>query len=128
MKKTKVMKKSRYIYMRVSIFECSCCFISTVWYYWFYIFNIAVTSSENLLSVTVDNTLSWDIQVEHVLKKCNTYLLLLSRIKQFLSLDSRTLFYNASILPHLDYCCGIWGNCSRSLEEKIVNLQKRVGR
>ena len=32
------------------------------------------------------------------------------------------------ILPHLDYCCVIWGNCSRSHEEKIVNLQKRAGR
>ena len=35
----------------------------------------------------------------------------------------RKLFYNAYILPHLDYCCVIWGNCSRSLEEKIVRLQ-----
>ena len=32
------------------------------------------------------------------------------------------------ILPHLDYCCVIWGNCSRSLEEKIVRFQKRAGR
>ena len=72
-------------------------------------------SSEKLQGVTIDNTLSWDIQVENVFKKCNTYLLLLSRIKQFLSIDSRTLFYNAYILPHLDYCCVIWGNCSRSL-------------
>jgi len=80
--------------------------------------NIAVTSSEQLLGITVDNTLSWDIQVENVLKKCNTYLFLLSRIKQLLSIDRRKLFYNAYILPHLDYCCVIWGNCSRSLEEK----------
>ena len=35
--------------------------------------NIAQTSSENVLGVTVDNTLSWDIQVENVMKKCNTY-------------------------------------------------------
>ena len=32
------------------------------------------------------------------------------------------------ILPHLDYCCVIWGNCSRSLEEKKVRFQKRAGR
>ena len=81
-------------------------------------------SSEKLQGVTIDNTLSWDIQVENVFKKCNTYLLLLSRIKQFLSIDRRTLFYNAYILPHLDYCCVIWGICSRSLEEKRVKFQK----
>ena len=31
--------------------------------------NIALTSSEKILGVTVDNTLSWDIQVENVMKK-----------------------------------------------------------
>ena len=51
----------------------------------------------------------------------------LSRIKQFLSIYSRTLFYNAYILPHLDYCCVIWGYCYRSLEEQIVRFQKRAG-
>jgi len=35
--------------------------------------NIALTSSEKILGVTVDNTLSWDIQVENVMKKCDTY-------------------------------------------------------
>ena len=83
-------------------------------------------SSEKLQGVTIDNTLSWDIQVENVFKKCNTYLLLLSRIKQFLSIDSRTLFYNAYILPHLDYCCVIWGNCSRSLEEKKSKISENI--
>ena len=81
--------------------------------------NIAVTSSATLLGVNVDNTLSWDFQVEIVLKKCNTYLFLLSRIKQFLSIDSRTLFYNASILPHLDYCCVIWVIVVDLLKKKL---------
>ena len=40
-------------------------------------------------------------------------------------MDSRTLFYNAYILPHLDYCCVIWGNCSRSLEEKNRNISEK---
>ena len=35
--------------------------------------NIAATSSEKLQGGTVDNTLSWDIQVENVMKKCDTY-------------------------------------------------------
>ena len=43
--------------------------------------------------------------------------------KTNLSIDSRKLFYNAYILPQLDYCCVIWGNCSRSLQ-KIVKIQK----
>ena len=78
----------------------------------------------NTIGVTVDNTLSRHIQGENVLNNCNTYLFLLSRINQFLFIDSRQLFYNAYILPHLDYCCVIWGNCSRSLEENISDFRK----
>ena len=35
---------------------------------------------------------------------------------------------NAYILPHFDFCCVIWGNCTHYLEEKLVRLQKRAAR
>ena len=38
------------------------------------------------------------------------------------------MFYNAYILPHLDYCCIIWGNCDTCLEDKLLKLQKRAAR
>ena len=53
-----------------------------------------------------------------LLKKCNSYLLLLSRIKVFVSRRNRILFYNSNILTHLDFCCIIWGNCSSTLDDK----------
>lgn len=90
--------------------------------------NIVITSSERLLGVTVDSTLSWDAHISAILKKCNSYLFLLSRIKPYLSISSRKLFYNAYILPHFDYCCIVWGNCRTSLEESIVRFQKRAAR
>ena len=66
--------------------------------------------------------------IANVLSKCSKYLFLLSRIKSFLSIDNRKLFYNAYILPHFDYCCIIWGNCNSSLEDKLVKFQKRAAR
>ena len=86
------------------------------------------SSAERLLGVMIDNTLSWDKHTDNVLEKCNSYLYLLSRIKRYLSIPNRNLFYNAYILPHLDFCCVIWGNCNSSLEDKIVRLQKRAAR
>ena len=50
------------------------------------------------------------------------------RIKQYLNLHARKLFYNAYILPHLDYCCSIWGNCSKELQNCVVKFQKRAAR
>jgi hypothetical protein len=41
---------------------------------------------------------------------------------------TRILFYNAYILPHLDYCCKVWGDCSKYLLERLLKLQKRAAR
>ena len=46
----------------------------------------------------------------------------------FLSRRNRILFYNSYILPHLDLCCIIWGNCSSTLQDKLVKFQKRAAR
>ena len=44
----------------------------------------------------------------------------------FLSRRNRILFYNSYILPHLDLCCIIWGNCSSTSEDTLVNFQRRA--
>ena len=46
----------------------------------------------------------------------------------FLSKRNIILFYNSYILPHLDFCCITWGNCSSTLEDKLVKFQKRAAR
>ena len=87
---------------------------------------IQVSSVEKLLGVTISNTLCWDAHINQLIKKCNSYLLLLSRIKVFLSRRNRILLYNSYILTHLDLCCIIWGTCSSTLEDKIVTLSGNV--
>ena len=44
---------------------------------------IQVSSVEKLLGVTISNTLCWDAHIDRVIKTCNSYLFLLSRIKVF---------------------------------------------
>ena len=89
---------------------------------------LIASSEEKLLGVSIVNTLNWDTHVNNILKKCNSYLYLLSRIKLFLSLDKRKLFFNAYILPHIDYCSTIWGKCSSGSEDKLLKFQKRAAR
>jgi len=38
------------------------------------------SSSERLLGVIINNDLSWNTHIENVIKQCNTFLYLLSRI------------------------------------------------
>ena len=71
---------------------------------------IQVGSVEKLLGVTISNTLCWDAHIDYLIKNCNSYIFLLSRIKVFFSSRRNIiLFYNSYILPHLDFCCIIWG-------------------
>ena len=49
---------------------------------------------------------------------------LLSKIKGFLSVESRVNFYEAYIQPHLDFCNIIWGNVSQTHLLKIYRVQK----
>ena len=78
---------------------------------------IQVSSVGKLLGATI--TLCWDAHIDQLIKKCNSYLFLLSRIKVLLSRRNKILFYNSYILPYLDFCCIIWGNCSSTLEDKL---------
>lgn len=89
---------------------------------------IQISTSEKLLGVYIDNSLSWAVQVENTIKKCNSLLFLLERIKRYLSIHTRKLFFNAYVLPHIDYCCTVWGDTSNHLNDSMVKLQKRAAR
>ena len=73
--------------------------------------------SGKLLGVTVNNILSWSDHIETVIKKSNTYLYILSRISQLTIVNAFIMLMFTLILI---YVCVIWGNCTQSLEEKIV--------
>ena len=89
---------------------------------------IQISETEKLLGVHVNNILTWSVHIEATLKKCNSLLYLLNRIKQYINVSTRKLFYNAYILHHLDYCCSIWGNANTELMNAVIKFQKRAAR
>ena len=90
---------------------------------------IKVNYVETLLGVIISDALCWDAHIDHLFNKCNSYLfLLIIKNKSVLSRRNRILFYNSYILPHLDFYCIIWGNCSSTLDDKLVIFQKRTAR
>ena len=90
--------------------------------------DLQITSSDKLLGLHVDDKLNFKNHIERTLKKCNSYLYLLLRIKKFLTLHSRKLFFNAYILPHLDYCCTVWGSSTSESLNLLLKFQKRAVR
>ena len=63
---------------------------------------IETCSSAKLIGVTVNTSMTWSICIHDVIKKCYQYLYLLSRIKVYISVDIRTRFNNAYVLPQFD--------------------------
>ena len=83
---------------------------------------------QKLLGVVIDEHLEWTYHVDHVCTSVNSKIVLLNRIKKYLDIDSRKLFYNAYILPIFDYCCTVWGNMSEENILRLEKLQKRAAR
>ncbi len=79
-----------------------------------------------LLGVHINNNLSWENHINSVLAKVNRNVALLRRIKSYLTVDVRKMFFNTNIIPHLDYCTIIWGNSPHI--NKLLKAQKRAAR
>ena len=84
--------------------------------------------SHKLLGLVIDSNLTWKEHADHVLKKVNKNIFIFKKIKRFLAPNSRHLFCNAYILPHIDYCCNIWGHCPETHKLAINRILKRSAR
>ncbi|KAK3087111.1 hypothetical protein FSP39_001840 [Pinctada imbricata] len=85
-------------------------------------------TSDKLLGVYIDNYLQFDKHIDEVCKAITQKIALLRRIKKYLGLQHRVLYYNAYILPSIDYCLTIYGNASKSHLDRILKLQKSAAR
>ena len=79
-----------------------------------------------VIGVDVDENLQWREHVIGVFKKVYQTLALFRRIKHVLPKWSKIMFYNAYIMPHLDYCITVWGDWSDL--NKLVKQQKQASR
>ena len=81
-------------------------------------------STTKILGVNFDNAMRWDEHVKAIRNKITKNFYLLQQIKSFLQVNARKLFVNSYILPHINYCCVIWGNCSITLVHSLEKLKK----
>ena len=85
-------------------------------------------STAKILGVHFDNVMSWDKHIKAIRNKITQNLYLLQQIKSFLPVNARKLFVNSYILPHIDYCSVVWGNCSKTFENSLEKLLTKSAR
>ncbi len=62
------------------------------------------------LYLNIYSILPWEKHITTIVSTIKRKLALLRRIKWYMPLSTRKLFFNTHILPHIDYCAIIWGN------------------
>ena len=65
--------------------------------------NIENVTEHRLLGLIVDNNFRWQAQIEHICKSMSNCV--------FFLIDTRKLYYNAHIKPHIDYESVVWDGC-----------------
>ena len=90
--------------------------------------DIEQVNFQKLLGVTVDQELTFDKHVDELSKKLGQQLGVLRKIKRFLPLDQRKLYYNTMFKQVMMYGATVWANCSVENLKKILGLQKRAAR
>ena len=82
--------------------------------------------SHRILGVVIDRDLSWYEHTSSLVKRLSIKLFQLSKIKKFLDIHSRKLFFSAHIIPIIDYASTLWDNCSDNNFKLINRMYKRA--
>ena len=78
-----------------------------------------------LLGVTIDNNIRWDSHTDYVCKTVSRRVFRLSKLGYGADIDTKKLFFNAHIKPHIDYASIGWDGCSDVLKKRLNSLQRR---
>ena len=91
--------------------------------------NIENVTEHRLLCLIVDNKFRWQAQIEHICKSMSKkQLFLLSQLQHIVNIDTKELFYNAHIKPHIDYVSVVWDGCGEVHLKKLNSLHRRAGK
>ena len=83
-------------------------------------------SEHRLLGITIDKKLLWDLHTNNVCKTVSRRVFLLSKLRYIVDIDTRKLFSNAHIKPHIDYASVVWHGCSDVLKQRLNSLHRRA--
>ena len=90
-----------------------------------YINRVYVTK---FLGIHIDCHLNWIEHINRIKNKISKNVSVMYRVKHLLTSSALYSLYCTLILPHLNYCCEIWGNTYKSRIRPLHIIQKRAVR
>ena len=80
----------------------------------------------NFLGVLIDESLNWKNHINMVKSKLSKVASVIYKVSHCIDCSSMRTLYCSLFLPHLMYCCEIWGNTHVTNIQCIILIQKRV--
>ena len=87
---------------------------------------IPQVNEHRLLGVIIDSSLSWQPHINFICKVISRNLFLLSKLKYYLDVDARHLFFTAHIRSHIDYASTLWDGASENVLKRLNSLYRRA--
>ena len=85
-------------------------------------------SSVKLLGIFIEENLRWQTHIYKLSKKVAPGIAARKRIRPFVPPPTIHYIYNALIQSHFDYCDLFWGNCGKTLFDRLQKIQNRAAR
>ena len=85
-------------------------------------------SSGTLLGLDIDSPLSFSQHADKICKKLCQRIALLRKMRVYLPLKQRLLYYTSIIHPLITYAIVIWSCCDKESLNRVLKLQKRAAR
>ena len=89
---------------------------------------IEQVSSLKSLGIYIDENLTWHSHIDKLCKKIASTIGAIKRVKAFVPQSTLLNIYNSLVPSHFDYCSLVWGNCGKTLPNKLQKLQNRAAR
>ena len=83
-------------------------------------------SNHKLLGVIIDNNLTWSSHVNRLSKSLASKVYQLNKIKHFLNLQARKMFYYSFIQSAIDYSSTLWDLSSANSLKPLTSIHKRA--
>ena len=78
------------------------------------------------LGVVIDEKISWKPHISYLRTKVAKCVGIMKRASPALNHKALLILYRSLVMPYLNYCSEVWGNCSRTNLQPLVVLQKRA--
>ena len=90
--------------------------------------SISQCTNAKLLGIFIDDQLSWDSYIKHLLNKLAPKLGLLGWLSFTLPKHLLSTLFLSIIQPHLDYYISVWGSCDQTKLQLLQKIQNRAAR